>query len=260
MLKLPHQGIALARALKLNLLWKAVSGGVSPELRRRVRKMGARSRYATPLVPAEALEQNYREAIQLLKERHGVEELGDYLEFGACHGTSMLCMHRALEHAGIEGVRLFGFDSFEGLPKVAATDDEGLWPPGSFDSDYNYTKQIMTNEGANWDRTFLVQGWFSDTLTDSLLQERGIEKAGLIMIDSDIYTSAKQALDFCASLIKDQSIIFFDDWHSGGLADKNLGEAKAFDEFLTEHPEFATEPLTPYSDGSAVFLVTRADR
>ncbi len=255
--ELGHHGLDLARSLKLDLLWDKVSAALPPEVRRRVRKLSARSRYATPLVPAEALQKSYGEAIQLLRERRSAEHLGDYLEFGVCHGTSMLCMHRALKDAGVEGVRLFGFDSFEGLPEVAAVDDEGIWPPGSFDSDLNHTTQILTNEGVDWDRTFLVQGWFSDTLNDALGSKHHIEKAGLIMVDSDIYTSAKEALDFCAPLIKDQSVIFFDDWNSAALAEKNLGEKKAFDEFLSEHPEFTAEPLRSYSEGSAVFLVTR---
>jgi len=251
--KLTHSGVNLARSLRLNLLWNKVSGALPSEVRRRVRKLGARSRYATQLVPAEALQKSYGEAIQLLRENGSPDNLGDYLEFGVCHGTSMLCMHRALEDAGVDGVRLFGFDSFEGLPEVAAVDDEGLWPPGSFDSDLQYTRQILTNEGIDWGRTFLVKGWFEDTLNEALVAKHGIEKTGLIMVDSDIYTSAKEALDFCAPLIKDQSIVFFDDWHSGGLADRNLGEKKAFDEFLAEHPALTVKPL----EGSAAFWVTR---
>ncbi len=255
--QLGHQGVGVARSLGLNVVWNKVSALLPAEVQRRVKKLSARSRYGTPLVPAEALQKCYANAIQLLRDRRSVAVLGDYLEFGVCHGTSMLCMHRALTDAGVDTVRLFGFDSFEGLPEVAATDDEGAWPPGSFDSDLGYTTQLLTNGGVDWSRAFLVQGWFRDTLNEGLIRKHNIDKAGLIMIDSDIYTSAKEALDFCAPLIKDQSVVFFDDWNSAGLADRNLGEKKAFDEFLAEHPEFTAEPLAPYSEGSAVFLVTR---
>lgn len=255
--ELGHQGVGAARSLGLNVVWHKVSSLLPPELRRRVKKFSARSRYQTPLVPAEALQKCYADAIQLLRDRRSVAVLGDYLEFGVCHGTSMLCMHRALADAGVDTVRLFGFDSFEGLPEVASTDDEGAWPAGSFDSDLEYTTELLTRGGMDWSRALLVQGWFRDTLNDALIRKHGIDKAGLIMVDSDIYSSAKEALDFCAPLIKDQSVVFFDDWNSAGLADRNLGEKKAFDEFLGGHPEFTAEPLTAYSEGSAVFLVTR---
>ena len=67
------------------------------------------------------------------------------------------------------------------------------------------------------------------------------------MIDCDLYSSARQALSFCAPLIKDQVIIFFDDWGGGGdLHEKNLGEKKAFDEFLQEHPEFKAKNFGSY--------------
>jgi len=57
------------------------------------------------------------------------------------------------------------------------------------------------------------------------------------MIDCDLYSSAKQALDFCAPLIVGQTIIFFDDWGGGTSLDKeNLGEKRAFLEFLQANP------------------------
>lgn len=260
---LKHQwtdrALDLGRSTKINELWHQFSDKLPKPLRQRVRKLVARSHYGTSLVPAAELEQCYVNAIETLLELVGPQGLGDYLEFGVCRGTSMSCMHRALAGAGASRTRLFGFDSFEGLPAIAAEDDGGLWPPGAFDSDIDFTKALLTRAGVDWTRTFLVKGWFSDTLTEKLVQEQQIEKASLIMVDSDIYTSAKEALSFCAPLIKDQSVIFFDDWNSGALAERNLGEKKAFDEFLAEHPEFIAEPLPAYSEGSAVFLVTRVD-
>ena len=221
------------------------------------KKISTRSRYAEVLVPAEELEAAYLNALRVLQEKTGGNDIGDYLEFGVCHGTSMLCMHRALAARGIVSTRSFGFDSFEGLPDIAATDDEGIWPPGSFDSDYDYTRQLLTNGGVDWGRTFLIQGWFSDTLTDTLKKTHGITHAGVVMVDSDIYSSAVEALAFAEPLIKDAAVLFFDDWHSAGLAEKNLGEKKAFDEFLAAHPDLRAESLPRYGDNAEVFLVTR---
>jgi O-methyltransferase len=52
------------------------------------------------------------------------------------------------------------------------------------------------------------------------------------MVDCDIYTSARDALAFVEPMIGDYAVMLFDDWHAGGLAEQNLGEKRAFDEFL----------------------------
>ncbi len=62
------------------------------------------------------------------------------------------------------------------------------------------------------------------------------------MIDCDLYSSAKESLNFCIPLIKDTSIIFFDDWSQ----DQYIGEKKAFDEFLRENPHFKAEQFDTY--------------
>jgi hypothetical protein len=49
---------------------------------------------------------------------------------------------------------------------------------------------------------------------------------------SSIAASTREALDFCAPLIKDQALVLFDDWNTGNPAAKNPGERKAFEEWL----------------------------
>ena len=105
------------------------------------------------------------------------------------------------------------------------------------------THKILTREKINWNRVILVKGWFSDTLNDDLIGKFQICKASVIMIDCDMYLSAKQASDFCAPLIQDDCILFFDDWYSGGLAEKNLGEKRAFSEFMKEYPDFHADEI-----------------
>ena len=50
-------------------------------------------------------------------------------------------------------------------------------------------------------RGVLIKGWLSDTLNKETIARHDLSNAGVIMIDVDIYTSSKQALDFCAPLI-----------------------------------------------------------
>ena len=132
-----------------------------------------------------------------------------------------------------------------------------MWTRGQFKSEYAFTQQFLTEQDVDLDRVTLVKGWFSDTLNEDLLRRHAITRASVIMVDCDIYSSAKTALDFCAPLIGDHAVIFFDDWNSGGLAEQNLGEKRAFDEFLQENPHFTAEDFGSYGDNSAVFWISR---
>ena len=96
--------------------------------------------------------------------RNGKESVGDYLEFGVFQGTSMNCMWEMLKEMDLGHVRMFGFDSFVGLPDEAAIDDGGLWKPGEFAAPYELTKQRIADAGVPESRVSLIKGWFSDTL------------------------------------------------------------------------------------------------
>jgi O-methyltransferase len=209
------------------------------------------------LVPEEALEGRYREALLVLIEKSGSEPLGDYLEFGVYEGTSLACMYRTLKGLNLAHVRLFGFDSFEGLPDTARIDDGGLWRSGQFRCDVKRTRQFLTQQEVDWHRVILVKGWFRDTLNDELTRKYRITKASVIMVDCDMYLSAREALNFSGPLIQDSAVIFFDDWHSGRLDEKNMGEKRAFDEFLHANPQFVAERVSSYHPNAEVFLVKR---
>jgi len=187
------------------------------------------------------LRPQYRRALCYLQEKMGAENVGDYLEFGVSHGTSLLLMHNELLRAKLNHVRLFGFDSFAGLPH----DEEGEWEAGRFMADYEDVVQSLDTHRVDWKRVALVKGFFGDTLTDALKAKHDLGKVSLIMIDCDLYSSTKEALDFCGPLILDEAVIFFDDWNP--LAKVNKGEKRAFDEFLRENPEFEAVATDVYS-------------
>jgi O-methyltransferase len=202
------------------------------------------------LVPEVELELKYREALQYLIEKHGVRGIGDYVEFGVYHGASMACMYRASHSLGLDGMRLFGFDSFEGLPAAAAEPESGgVWSAGQFAIGERFARQFLTRAGVDWSRVTLVKGWFTDTLTQQLVREHHITKASVIMVDSDLYSSAKDALRFCAPLIRDEAIVFFDDWEASpdaDLGDRNLGERRAYAEWLEQQPDLAADRFGSY--------------
>jgi len=212
------------------------------------------------LISVEELKPQYKNACQHLIDKIGKDKIGDYIEFGVCHGTSMNCMNEVLRELNLNKVRLIGFDSFEGLPEVVEKDDTEVWHKGQFKTEIEETKYFLTKKGIDWNKTFLVQGWFSDTLTRETVTKYNIQKASLIMVDCDMYSSAKEALTFCKPLILDTAVLIFDDWNSANLADRNMGEKRAFQEFLDENPHFKAEEFGVYKykgfQNGQLFVVT----
>lgn len=212
---------------------------------------------AAIILSVDALKAKQREALLHLVGELGADNVGDYLEFGVFSGTSLSCMFQILRDLKLDHVRLFGFDSFEGMPDIAAIEDEGAWQPGQFKFDIEFTKGILTRRGIDWNRVFLTKGWFCDTLKPELRDRYAIKKASIIMVDCDLYSSTVDVLNFCEPLIQDQAILFFDDWNSYGLAEKELGEKKAFDEFLQVNPQFTVKDFGHYEGHTACFIVSR---
>lgn len=203
----------------------------------------------------------YQECLRLLMQREPAEALGDYLEFGVFHGSTLACMYEARESLGLDHVRLFGFDSFQGLPASAAEEDGGLWAPGQYRCSMARTQENLESWGVPLDEVTLIEGWFRDTATPAMRDRHHIRKASIVMVDCDIYSSTVEALAFSGPLVDRQAVFVFDDWHAGGLADRHLGERKAFDEFLAAHPEFEAEEIhgLNYKDKAdpTLFLVRR---
>ena len=258
-------GIGFARRLRLTGALHRLIALLPPRLAERVdkawRELRLRAGDPAPAAAEHEVEPAFRAALELLAQRsRNGDGLGDYLEFGVYVGTSMACMHRALHDLGHDGVRLFGFDSFEGLPSDARHEEDGYWRPGMYRADVELTRERLSEAGVDWDRTVLVEGWFDETLTPERAAELGIERASVVMVDCDLYTSTKQALAFAEPLLADQAVLVFDDWTADLGGDGRLvGERRAFEEFLAAHPELeATEqPELQYSATAAVFLVSR---
>ena len=188
------------------------------------------------LVPEQKLTASFVDAIQRLRDLNGSENIGDYLEFG---------------------VRQFGFDSFEGLPPETDFQDNNIWSSGQLASSIEFAHKLLTRRGVDWKKTFLIKGWFKDTMTPELVEKHQMRHAGVIMVDCDIYTSARDSLAFVEPMIGDYAVMLFDDWHAGGLAEQNLGEKRAFDEFLRRNPDIETEELPAYNENSAIFVLKR---
>lgn len=241
---------SISKSLGFKYIYKILKGLLPSKFKYWVGQLSEKYN-PTPLVIVEELGPRYKKACQLLTERIGASNIGDYLEFGVCHGTSMSCMFDILKELQLEHVRLFGFDSFEGLPPETAIDTTNNWQPGEFASSLEFTTKRLTNRGVDWNRTFLVKGWYSNTLTAEFIKTNNMTKASIIMIDCDLYLSSIESLNFCGPLIKDCCVVIFDDW-----IEANVGEKKAYDEFLSNNPHLKSEQFATYKPAGRLFLVT----
>ena len=227
------------------------------------RRARARARLGLSFaVEHERLARSYRTAWELLLHEDPTAAEGDFLEFGVYYGTSLACMHQALGELGLDQVRIFGFDSFEGLPDSADKEPASPWRPGQYRSSLGMTRSYLRKRGVPLDKVVLEKGWFSDTLTPAFRERHAIRRASIVMVDCDLYSSTRDALAFAGPLLGPRTVIYFDDWHAARMAEKGEGERRAFEEFLAANPDLSARELEglDYKDSRhpRMFMVSRA--
>ena len=116
---------------------------------------------------------------------------GTVLEFGVRHANS------TRQIATLAKQEVHGFDSFEGIPEDWHDESRGSYS----------TKGIIPKVPNN---IHLHAGWFDSTLPKFL--EVNAEKARLINIDCDIYSSTKTVLDLLSQRIVTGTVIIFDEY------------------------------------------------
>lgn len=139
------------------------------------------------------------------------------LEFGVYSGNTI----RQIKEASNETDKIYGFDSFEGLPE----DWEGTVCNKGF---FSTKGQIPDVPGVNF-----VKGWFDDTLP-KLVNKLG--KISVLHIDCDLYSSTKTILWTLDKLIVPGTIICFDEWiytKTNGTTDSDH-EQKCFYDYVSE--------------------------
>jgi len=162
-----------------------------------------------------------------------------FLEFGVMRGNSIIDFYNAYNMNIIPGY-FFGFDSFEGIPEEIH-DQHSPWDAGRagrFSCNGNIHPQLLDNPNIN-----IVNGWFSDTLNDSIIPKFNNKKIGIAHIDCDIYTSTLEVLEFIIQydLLCDGSILLYDDWgayRQAGLSEDyeyKVAEARAHKEIVEKY-------------------------
>jgi O-methyltransferase len=186
---------------------------------------------------------------------------GDYYEFGVFKGHTFLHAQLAARDMGMQQMRFFGFDSFAGLPAPKGIDvtAEGHFYEGQFAWPVERVKSALSEGGVDWSRTFLIEGFFNETLNEVTRARFGMDKASVVLLDSDLYESARLALDFVDPLLSNGSILIMDDWNAFD-ADEARGERLALQEFLRSHPNWHAQPWFQYGNYGQVFTMRLKER
>jgi hypothetical protein len=177
-----------------------------------------------------------------------ITTFGDIYEFGVFGGISLEFFIKELELYNKSYGKIFGFDSFEGLPEEDPSVKTFVdWAPGNFNAQtlYGATKEEVKKQILK--RTqhipILIDGWFNDTLNQHSIQQHNMKPASYINIDVDLYVSTCQVLEFIFqnNLWQHGTIVRYDDW----MLDPDMGEHKAHDE-ITKKYNVQCELLIPH--------------
>ena len=138
------------------------------------------------------------------------------LEFGVYKGGTIELLRNRLP----EKYKIYGFDSFEGLPE----DWQGTV----------CTKGFFCTHGQipNIKNVTFFKGWFEDTIKEYLKNANNIS---LLHIDCDLYSSTKTIFNNLYPYIKSGTIIVFDEWIYNNNQNCNDHEQKAFYEYVEQH-------------------------
>jgi O-methyltransferase len=209
--------------------------------------------------PSPGLATGFERIFEAVAKLGSLRDGADYCEFGLFKGHSFW---KAQQEANRHGMtcRFFGFDSFAGLPDISDVD---LTKHGEFrKGQYRCSRQDVIDNlnaagGIDWRRTFLIPGYFEESLTPHVVERYGIRKVGVAMIDCDLYSSTVEVLRFLRGLIGDGTVLIMDDWNCFG-ADDDRGQRRAMREFLETQPHLRLEHLVSYGPNSESFVVRSA--
>lgn len=166
-----------------------------------------------------------------------------WLEFGVWMGRSLNALSRRSIELGRQR-KVFGFDSFKGLPETWRNNKSGAvlgdeWAKrwtmkGAFNLGGQPPEYFVDQRGADF-----VVGWFNESLPPFLVREAG--PVTLVHVDSDLYSSAAFVLRLVAPRLSSGTILIFDELiNYPGFKD---GEARALYEWI-HSPEFHNAGLT----------------
>lgn len=136
---------------------------------------------------------------------------GDLVETGVWRGGACIFMKGYLKAYEMRGRRVFVCDSFEGLPKPTAPEDEGYDFSKEKMPILAITEQEVRENFLRYDLldedVIFVKGWFKDTLN-----KLPTNQIALLRLDGDLYESTIDALNALYDRVVPGGFIIVDDY------------------------------------------------
>ncbi len=200
-----------------------------------------------------------RKSFQYLMQQNG-GVTGDYYEFGLFRGYTLEQAWQHCRELGLGDLHFHGFDSFVGLPPATGIDQaEGRFFKGQFACSLKAVKANLKSKGVDLGQVNLIKGYYEDSLTPALREQYTFKPAAVVMLDCDYYSSTTTALNWMEPYLRPGTILLFDDWYAFGGSEE-LGQQKAYREFLERHPEYQSEALWEFKDNGKAFVLRDAGR
>ena len=138
-----------------------------------------------------------------------VENKGEIkmIECGVARGGCL-----ALCHIANPEMKIYGLDSWEGMPEITEKDDFDKCNPwvGCVNGKIEDVAKSYGLLGASDKNLTLIKGWIQDTIPKNL---ELFEDLDILRIDTDFYESIIFCLKTLYSKVKKGGLIIFDDWH-----------------------------------------------
>lgn len=190
----------------------------------------------------------------------------NYYEFGVGWGGTLINYIKALKafckssKKDLYLYHIFGFDSFEGLPKKKSPKDEHkILYKGRYSHSLSEIKQKVIKQGIDLRRgtVHFIKGFYEKTLTPALRNELREYPPSIVTIDCDYYSSTKTVLEWLRPMLFSGTLFYFDDiWLFHG--NPNYGELAAINEFNRDG-EGQLVPCPIFGLGSKVFMYSRKE-
>jgi Macrocin-O-methyltransferase (TylF) len=151
------------------------------------------------------------------------------LEFGTSAGYSFVKLLYATHFLGLEDrVTVYGFDSFEGMPRPAGRCDEDLvegdsWRVAQFRGNLEELQSYCAKRYRNFR---LHKGWFETSLNCATLFPLQTELPVLVWIDVDYYSSARTVLERLIPYLPNGCVVYFDEYDNLNYGSRLTGEAR----------------------------------
>lgn len=176
---------------------------------------------------------------------------GDYLEFGTYRGQTFISAYYFAQRFGLEHMRFYGFDSFEGMPEI---DEDCRLKKGECHMNMEDFMKKLKKWDVDLDKVKLIKGWYDKVLNSKTKQKLNIKKASLIYIDCDLYKSTIPVLNFITDYLQEGTILAFDDWNFF-KGNSNKGERRAFREWLDRNKNITAEEFLKIGWGGNSFIL-----